>query len=40
MNEYWSPRVAAAKSAAMGDVQIEDLPIRSNETSDAFFAPL
>ena len=36
MNEYWSQRVAAAKSAAMGDVSIEALPIRSNETSDAF----
>ena len=36
MNEYWSSRVAAAVDAAKGDVSIEALPIRSNETSDAF----
>ena len=36
MNEYWSARVSAAKDAALGDVQIEPLPIRSNENSDAF----
>jgi cephalosporin-C deacetylase len=36
MNEYWSARVDAALNAAKGDVSIEDLPIRSNETSSAF----
>ncbi len=36
MNEYWTPRVDAARNAAMGDVSIEDLPIRSNETSNAY----
>ena len=36
MNEYWSGRVAAALDAAKGDVSIADLPIRTNETSDAY----
>lgn len=36
MNEYWSARVEAAENAAKGDVSIEDLPIRSNETSNAY----
>ena len=36
MNEYWSARVEAASNAAKGDVSIEDLPIRSNETSNAY----
>ncbi len=36
MNEYWSARVAAAIDAAKGDVSIEDLPIRTNETSNAY----
>ena len=36
MNHYWSARVEAAVNAAKGDVSIEDLPIRSNETSNAY----
>ena len=36
MNEYWSARVEAAVNAAKGDVSIEDLPIRTNETSNAY----
>ncbi len=36
MNEYWSARVEAASNAAKGDVSIEDLLIRSNETSNAY----
>ena len=36
MNEYWSARVGAALNAAKGDVSIEDLPIRTNETSNAY----
>ena len=36
MNQYWTPRVDVARNAAMGDVSIEDLPIRSNETSNAY----
>ena len=36
MNEYWSARVEAASNAAKGDVSIKDLPIRSNETSNAY----
>ena len=36
MNEYWSARVKAAVNAAKGDVSIEDLPIRTNETSNAY----
>ena len=36
MNEYWSTRVEAAVNAAKGDVSIADLPIRTNETSDAY----
>ncbi len=36
MNEYWSARVGAALNAAKGDVSIEDLPIRTNETSSAY----
>ena len=36
MNEYWSARVDAARNAAKGDVSIEDLPIRTNETSNAY----
>ena len=36
MNDYWSARVEAAVNAAKGDVSIEDLPIRTNETSNAY----
>lgn len=36
MNEYWSARVDAARNAAKGDVSIEELPIRTNETSNAY----
>ena len=36
MNEYWSARVEAAVNAAKGDVSIEDLPIRTNEASNAY----
>ena len=36
MSEYWSSRIEAAHAAAKGDVSIEDLPIRSNETSNAY----
>ena len=36
MNEYWSARVEAALNAAKGDVSIEDLSIRTNETSNAY----
>ncbi len=36
MNKYWSARVEAAVNAAKGDVSIEDLPIRTNETSKAY----
>lgn len=36
MNEYWSARVEAALNAAKGDVSIADLPIRTNETSNAY----
>ena len=35
-DNYWSDRIEAAINAANGDVQIESLPIRSNETSDAY----
>lgn len=36
MNDYWSARVDAAVNAAKGDVSIADLPIRTNETSNAY----
>ena len=36
MNEYWSARVDAAREAASGGGSVEDLPIRSNETSNAY----
>ena len=36
MNEYWSARVDAARNVAKGDVSIEELPIRTNETSNAY----
>ena len=36
MNEYWSARVEAAFNAAKGDVSIEEMPIRTNETSNAY----
>ena len=35
-DDYWSSRVDAAVKAADADVAIESLPIRSNETSDAY----
>ena len=36
MNEYWSARIESAINAAKGTVAIEDLPIRTNETSNAY----
>ena len=36
MNKYWSARAEAAIDAAKGDVSIEALPIRTNETSKAY----
>lgn len=35
-DNYWSARIDAAINAADGDVAIESLPIRNNETSDAY----
>ncbi len=36
MSGYWDETLAAAREAADGEVAIEALPIRSNETSDAY----
>ncbi len=36
MSDYWPSRIEAALSAAKGDVSIQELPIRSNETSTAY----
>ncbi len=36
MNAYWSDRVEKAVNASKGDVDIEALPIRTNETSNAY----